>query len=238
MLKILDDIEIKDNEIFGFVGLIDSGRTTILKNIYKKNSQLITYIDKLPELSFLKVKTILGKNRKHEYVKRLDLNTDKRISNLNYSETRKLLFLLSIFTNKKIVILDEPLLLIDEETKKRMLEIMREVNKTFLISLDNLTEAKLICDKYAIVKDYKVLDVKDNKKEQDIYKISIKASNINKASLPLKNMKINNFTSDELEFIYKGNINELLKYLITIKIDFIEIQNADLKDLYKYYLKK
>lgn len=238
MLKIFDNVEIKDGEKFGFVGLVDSGRTTMLRNIYRKNRCSIRYIDKLPELNFLKVKTYLGKNKNHEFVKKLDLDINKRISDLNYSETRKFLFLRSIFTDKKIIILDEPLLLVENNVKRVMLEIIAGINKTFLISFDNLNEAKLICDYYAIIKDYKVVDIKKNKKEQDVYNVIIKAANIDKSSLPLKNMKVNYFSSDEIDFVYKGDINELLKYLVDIKIDFLEIRTADLEDLYKYYLKK
>ena len=238
MLKIFDDIEIKNNEIFGFVGLVDSGRTTLLRKIYKNNSRIIRYVDRLPELNFFKVKTFLGKNRNHDYVKKLDLNINKRISELNYNETRKFLFLLSIFTNKNIIILDEPLLLVETGTKKKMLEIIKEIKKTFLISFDNLAEAKFICNRYAIIKEYKIIEIKENKKEPNIYSIYIKASDISKASLPLKNMKIGYFSKDEIEFAYKGNINELIDNLSEIKIDFIEIKEADLESLYKYYLKK
>ena len=106
MLKIFNNVEIKDGETFGFVGLVDSGRTTILRKIYKNNKRIIRYIDKLPELNFLKVKTYLGKNRNHEYVKKLDLDINKRIYDLNYNDTRKFMFLRSIFTNKNIIILD------------------------------------------------------------------------------------------------------------------------------------
>lgn len=238
MLKIFNNVEIKDGETFGFVGLVDSGRTTILRKIYKNNKRIIRYIDKLPELNFLKVKTYLGKNRNHEYVKKLDLDVNKRIYDLNYNDTRKFMFLRSIFTNKDIIILDEPLLLVEDSTKKAMLEIISGINKTFLISFDNLVEAKLICDSYAIIKDYKVVEIKENKKEHNIYNVVIKASNIDKALLPLKNMKVNYFSNNEIEFAYKGDINELIKCLVDIKVDFLEIKTADLETLYKYYLKK
>lgn len=238
MLRISDGIEIKENEVFGFVGLVDSGRTTMLRNIYKKNRGKISYVDKEPELNFLKVKTFLSKNKNHEFVKRLDLDINKRVSELNYNETRKLLFLLSIFTNKDIIILDEPLLLVERNTKKTMLEIISEIDKTFLISFDNLEEARIICDRYAIVKDYKIIEVKENKKEINSLNVLIEAKDIDKAILPVKNMKIAYFSHDEIDFIYKGDINELLKYLVDIEIDRLEIRSADLEDLYKYNTKK
>ena len=50
-------------------------------------------------------------------------------------------------------------------------------------------------------------------------------------------MKISYFSHDEIEFIYKGNINDLLKYLVDIKIDLLEIKTSELEDLYKYYYK-
>ncbi len=238
MLKIFNNVEIKDGEIFGLVGLVDSGRTTILKNIYKKNKSMIRYVDQLPELNFLKVKTYLCKNKNHAYVKKLDLNVNKRISDLNYNDTRKFLFLLSIFTDKPIIILDEPLLLVEDSTKEAMLEIISKIDKTFLISFDNLSEAKLVCDQYAIIKEYKVVDIQKNKKDQNMHHVIIKGDDVNKALLPLKDMKVGNFDSNEIEFIYKGDINELLKYLVDIKIKSLEIRSVDLEDLYKYYIKK
>ncbi len=238
MLKIFDNVEIKDGEVFGLVGLVDSGRTTMLKNIYKKNKSSIRYVDELPELNFLKVKTYLCKKRDHEYVKKLDLNINKRICDLNYNETRKFLFLLSVFTDKPVIILDEPLLLVEDSTKQAMLQIISKMDKTFLISFDNLAEAKLICDQYAIIKDYKVIDVQKNKKDQNMHHVIITGDDVNKGLLPLKDMKVGKFNSKEVEFIYKGDINELLKYLVDIKIKTLEIRSVDLEDLYKYYIKK
>ena len=237
MLKIFDDIEIKDKEIFGFVGLVDSGRTTILNKIYNMYPDKIKYVNKLPWYTFIKVKTLLGKNAKQNYVKELDLDVNKRIYDLSYNDTRKLLFLLSIFTDKEIIILDEPLLLVENGTKKVMLEIIKKLNKTILVSFDNIREAKLICSRYAIVKNYKIVEVKENKKSNDYLAINIKAKDIDKATLPLKNMKINYFSHDEIDFIYKGDINELVKHLVNIKIDALEIRPAELEDLYKYYYK-
>ena len=237
MLKIINDIEVKEKEIFGFVGLVDSGRTTILKKIFSSNKNKINYVDRLPWYTFLKVKTILGKNKYHEYIKMLDLDIYKKLSDLNYNETRKLLFLLSVFTDKEIIILDEPLLLVENSTKKVMLDIISKLDKTILISFDNIKEAKLICDRYAIIKNYKIVEVKENKNSNDSLAINIKAKDVDKASLPLKNMKINYFSHNEMEFMYKGDINELIKKLANIKVDYIEIKPLSLEDLYKYYYK-
>ncbi len=236
MIKIIDDIEIKDKEIFGFVGLADSGRTTILRKIYRMYPDKIRYVDELP-WNFLKVKTVLCKNKNHEYVKKIGLNINKRISDLNYNETRKLLFLLSIFTNKEIIILDEPMLLVEHDTKKVMLEIIASLNKTILISFDNIAESKIICDRYAIVKEFKIVEICKNNKDIGLLSCKVKAKNIDKASLPLKNMKIDYFSHNEIEFVYNGDINDLIKCLSNIKIDFLEIKESGLEEIYKYYLK-
>ena len=237
MLEIMDNIKIKDGEIFGFVGLVDSGRTTMLKNIYNASPSRISYVDRLPWLSFLKVKTVLKKNYNHEYVQELNLDVNKRIYDLNYNETRKLLFLMAIYTSKEIIILDEPLLLVENSTKEVMLKIIKKLKKTILISFDTIKEAKLVCDRFAIIKNFQIVEVRENKKNTDYLAINIKAKDIDKASLPLKNMKINYFSHDEMEFIYKGDINELLKCLVTLKIEFIEIKVSELEELYKYYYK-
>ena len=237
MLEINDEIKVESGEIFGFVGLVDSGRTTMLRRIYEKNSSKINYVDELPWCHLFKVKTVLKKNYNHKYVKKLDLDINKRIRDLNYNETRKLLFLMSIFTKKDIIILDEPLLLVESDTKKVMMEIIKELAKTILISFDKIREAKLICNRYIIIKNYKIVELKNVKESKDLLAITIKAKNIDKASLPLKNMKINYFSHDEIEFIYKGNINDLLKCLVDIKIESLEIKTSELEDLYKYYYK-
>ena len=175
MLEIDDNIKIKSGEIFGFVGLVDSGRTTMLRKIYERNSSKISYVDKLPWFQLFKVKTVLKKNYNYEYVKRLDLNVNKRINDLNYNETRKLLFLMSVFTNKEIIILDEPLLLVEDGTKKVMMEIIKELKKTILISFDKIKEAKMICNRYAIIKNFKIVEVKEVNENKDYLAISIKA---------------------------------------------------------------
>ena len=234
MIKVNDKIEIKEGEIFGFVGLVDSGRTTILKQIYRNYSSIINYVDDLPWFQFLKVKTFLRGNSKHEYVKKLDLDINKRIKDLNYTETRKFLFLRAIFTDKKVIILDEPLLLIEKSVKKVMLEIIKKLNKTIIITFDNIYEANFICNRYAIVKNHKIIEVKNNDMLSKYLYVKIKAKNIDKASLPLKNMKINFFNHNEIEFLYDGDINDLIKCLVKIEINYLEIKEATLEELSKY----
>ena len=233
MLKILNDIELKDGEIFGLVGLVDSGRTTMMQKIYKDNPKNVSYVYKLPKFNF-KVKTVLKKNFDHEYVKRLSLDISKRIYQLNYTETRKLLFLLSIFTSKEIIILDDPLLLIDTETKKLMMGIIKELGKIIIISLDNTKEAEIVCDRFAIIKEYKVMEVVKSDDKFVFYVATILADDIDKKTLPLKDMKVKVFNHDSIEFIYKGNINDLLKYLVDIDIKSLQIRESNLEELYKY----
>lgn len=234
MLKILKNIELTNGEIFGLVGLVDSGRTTMIQNIYRDNPRMVSYVYKMPKFNF-KVKTVLKKNFDHKYVRKLNLNIEKRISQLNYTETRKLLFLLSIFTKKEVIILDDPLLLIDQDTKKEMIGIIKELGKTVIISLDNTTEAEVVCNRFAIIKEYRVVEVTSNDDDFKFTVVTIEAKDIDKKKLPLKEMKIKNFNHDMMEFIYKGDINNLLKYLVDIEIKSLQIRESNLEELYKYY---
>ncbi len=229
MIKV-DKYEIS-KEIFGLICLIDS-ENDMLKQIASSN-KIANYVENLPKINF-KVKTLLRKNSNHKYVDELNLNINKRIKELNIIEKKKLLFLVSIFTQKEVIILDEPLLLLNKKDKSNMINIIRNLNKCVIVKLNNIRDAKLLCDRAVLVKNNKYFDfdLKSNYKW-----IKIKAENINKVKLPLKNMKIDSFDQNQVEFIYNGEINELFNSVKDIKILDIEIRECELEEIIKIYLK-
>ena len=55
-------------------------------------------------------------------------------------------------------------------------------------------------------------------KKYDFLVVTIYAKNIKKARLPLKNMQVREFSNDKIEFIYTGDVNELISYLRILKV--------------------
>ncbi len=210
-----------ENKITMIVGLNKEENALFLNEFIKENNLLNVKFS-----TRSKVKKVLKNNYNHEYVKLLNIDTSKRIRELSRKEEDLVAFLVGIF-NDNIIALDESV--IDE----KVIEIIKKSNKTAVIFFSNLDDIE-IADSVYLLKDSKLFEYKPIKSKY----VRITGEGISKSTFPLKNMKIDYFNSKEIEFVYSGDINELLPYLVEIKITNLEIRDLKLAEIYKYYYKK
>ena len=65
--------------------------------------------------------------------------------------------------------------------------------------------------------------------------VTIFCQDIKKQPLPLKDMMIKTLKDDEIKFVYKNNINELIKILSTMTVDKVLIEEVSLEDIFLDY---
>ena len=253
---------IKEGKIYGFVELNGSNKNSTIKTIMrfiKNNGSTLDIEDKnrigyLPsELSFdddLTVMEMIGYNDTFydnkffnegiQYASILELDLNKKINNLSMGNLRKLGFVLTLMHNPKIIILDEPISGLDSKTQDLLINILNEEkkkNKIILISSRNLVEISKICDEIGLIEDGKIEKIIsiDELMKNEYMIVTILCKDIKKKRLPLKDMIIKTLKDNEIKFIYKNDINELIKILSGIKIDKMLIEETNLEDILLYY---
>ena len=208
---------------------IKKNKITAISSLNEVNLKEIIDVSNIKLPRFFNVKKALKNNYNHEYVKMLNLDINKKMKDLNLKERYLLEFLLKVF-NEEIIVLE---LFINKELKEKIFDIIKKSNKTCVLLLNDLEDLK-VADYVYLFKDNKLIEYKEINSEY----VKIIGESINKALFPLKNMKIDHFNKDEIEFIYNGNINDLTPYLTKIKIESLEIRDLKLDEIYKYYYKK
>lgn len=172
-----------------------------------------------------------------ELIKRLNLDTSKKVKALSFGNKKKLGIVLALMHKPSLLILDEPTTGLDPLAQKAFLDLMIEHKKmgsTIFLSSHVLSDVQKVCDTVSFIKDGSVILTEDidTLKEQEHKKVTINPI------IPLylegiENIKVNNVS---MEFEYHGDINILLSELKTHKLKDLTIRDVTLEELFmKYY---
>ena len=186
-------------------------------------------------LSFYKINHKENANR---LVKRLKLDLNKKVEDLSLGNQKKLGIILALMHEPKLLILDEPTSGLDPLMQEEFYEILleeKEKGTTIFFSSHILSEIRKICDRVAIIKEGKIVEVKDVDEitNTNFYNVTIKSKDINKIK---KELNIKN--KDEiLKFIYKENINDLLKLCSKYDVEKLLIEEPTIEEIFMHFYK-
>ena len=203
-------------------------------NLYQnfKVSEIFKYATKL-------YKKDCEKRLKH-LVEKLEIDTTKKISELSYGNLKKVGIVIALMHEPKIIILDEPTSGLDPLKQKEFFEILKEEKEkgtTIFFSSHNLEEVKKISDRVGIIKDGKIVEIK-TKEELTNYEymiITIKSEELINIDFEYTKKELIEKSNNVIKFIYKGNINELLKKLTNINIQMLSIESPSIEEIFMHY---
>ena len=175
-------------------------------------------------------------------MKILEVDAHKKIEQLSFGNLKKVSIVLAFMHDPKLVILDEPTSGLDPLIKEKFFDILESEKKngtTIFFSTHVLSEVNRICDRVGIIKEGKLIKIDDikNLTKSDFNIITIVSSEYKKLLLPMKDIIIKEESSNKIKFIYKGNINDLLKIITKIKIDDILIEEPTIEEIFMHYYK-
>ena len=225
------------------------------KLFLKKNNELKNKIGYLPsEVNLydgLKVKEMIKysesfykkdcSKRISELVNKLDIDVNKKIEELSLGNLKKVGIVLALMHEPEIVIMDEASSGLDPLMQEAFYEILLEEKKkgtTIFFSSHILSEIKRICDKVAIIKEGKIINIDDmnNIEDSDVVRIKI-TSDYNKDIVKELKLSEDSIKNETLEFIYKDDINNLMKILSKYNIKKLLIEELDIEEIFIHYYK-
>lgn len=261
------NLEINDGEIFGFIGPNGAGKSTTIKCIMDHikptkgkitinggtltdNPSLKSIIGYLPSEIYLYddltvFEMIQYSDSFYNYdclekalnlCTRLELDINKKIDELSLGNLKKVGIVLTLMHNPKLIILDEPTSGLDPLMQEEFYTILNEEKKqgnTIFFSSHNLNEVKKICDRIGIIKNGKLVKVENTKEllKSNFYIVTIETK---------EKIKFNDIIEQDhssIKFIYKENINKLIKSLESIKINKLLIEEPSLEEIFMHYYK-
>ena len=182
--------------------------------------------------------------RRNRLTEALEVDTGKKIGSLSLGNRKKVAIVAALLHSPKLLILDEPTNGLDPLMQNRLFEILNEENKngvTIFLSSHNLGEVQKHCGKIAFIKEGKIIDVKKTEELESMNTFSVALkSDSSEISGALKNINVNNIKSESgrLEFIYRGNINELVKILANFNLLELKIEEPTLEDTFLHYYER
>lgn len=231
--------------IFGMDCVKDAPK--ILKNVGYLPSEVF-YYDNMKVIDLLKYSASFYKkdcsSRISELAAILDLDLNKKIDDLSYGNKKKVGIVQGLLHEPKLIILDEPTSGLDPLMQQKFFELLKEENKkgaTILFSSHILSEVQKVCHRVAIIKEGKIVKVeKISTLTEDTYKkVSIDLAEtleIDYFNIPgVTKLLINENT---VSFLYKGNLNKILKKISDINVRNITIEEPDLEEIFMHYYEK
>lgn len=250
-------LSLNEGEIFGFIGPNGAGKSTTIRSIMK----LINYdgeIERTDNIGYLPCEVSLygnykiselfefhqkiykkDMNKKINYLcKQLSINKEKKISELSTGNLKKVAIVLSLAHDPKLIIMDEATSGLDPIIQEKFYDVLKkekENGNTILFSSHNLNEVKKIADRIGIIKEGKLIDIKNINEidNNEIYYVTIYTDDEK-----LINKYKSEYDGKKIKLSYKDNINKLIQELSKHKIKKLLIEEPSLEDIFMLYYKE
>ncbi|CAH2714734.1 Multidrug efflux system ATP-binding protein [Neobacillus rhizosphaerae] len=174
----------------------------------------------------------------------MDLDLNKKIDDLSLGNKKKVGIVQGLLHEPKLIILDEPTSGLDPLMQQKFFDILEEENKkgaTILFSSHILSEVQRLCNRVAIIKEGKIVTVEkiSTLKENNYKKLKIET----KAPLEKDYFQISGVNKLEVNdnitsFLFRGNINTVMKKIADIEIANLWIEEPDLEEIFMHYYEK
>ena len=232
-----------------------SGNGTILgMDIVKESEKIKEYIGYVPsEVRYyddIKVKDIIkysqsfypkvNKEDVENICNDLELDMNKKMGELSLGNKKKVSIAQALIHNPKLLILDEPTNGLDPLMQKKLFNILikeKEKGNTVFLSSHNLVEVQNLCDRVAVIKEGKIVDIIEIEKAANklTLKVTLISSDINEESILNLGGKILTKEENSYTFVYSKDVDSLIKEISNYKIDELLIEKENLEDAFLNY---
>ncbi len=192
--------------------------------------------------SFYKKDKKAIETRIRELAEYLDLDLNKKIDDLSYGNKKKVGIVQGLLHQPKLIILDEPTGGLDPLMQQRFFDLLREENKkgvTILFSSHILGEVQKLCDRVAIIKNGKIIKIEKisdlAKNTHKRFKIETAAPIGGKMFAGLKGISDLVTTSNSASFLFRGDINDVMKIAVRLNLTNMLIEEPDLEEIFMHY---
>ena len=254
----------KSTTIRTILGLINpsSGAASVLgHDIIAEKKEILSKVGYLPaEAIFyhgMKVKDVLklsadlrGMDCAEEaknLCERLQLDMNRKINELSFGNRKKVAIVAALQHKPELYILDEPTSGLDPLMQREFFEIMKEKNEegaTVFLSSHILSEIQKNCNRAAIIREGKIIacDNVDSLGKTSAKRVSVngnvKVEDLAKL-VDVRDIKTNAVEGEEvgggLNFLYGGEINDLVAFLGVFDILDLNVSEPDLEDIFMHY---
>jgi len=205
----------------------------------------VFYYDNMKVIDLLKYSASFYKkdcSKRIDYLANaMNLDLNKKIDDLSFGNKKKVGIVQGLLHEPKLIILDEPTSGLDPLMQQKFFDLLKEENKkgaTILFSSHILSEIQRLCDRVAIIKEGKIIKLEKmiTLKENTYKKFKIEIlSELHNDYFNIAGVNKLELNGNIVNFIYKGDINTLMKKISSIDISNIWIEEPDLEEIFMHY---
>jgi len=205
----------------------------------------VFYYDNMRVIDLLKYSASFYKKdctkRIEELAGIMDLDLKKKIDDLSFGNKKKVGIVQGLLHEPKLIILDEPTSGLDPLMQQKFFELIEQENKkgaSVFFSSHILSEVQRLCSRVAFIKEGRLIKLEKMSELQDnnYKKIKLEAKNdIDKDLFSLEGVGKLEIKGRIADFIYRGNINNLMKIFARTELANISITEPDLEEIFMHY---
>ena len=168
---------------------------------------------------------------------RLQLDTDKKVEELSFGNRKKVGIVCALQHNPKLLILDEPTSGLDPLMQKEFFTILQERHRagtTIFLSSHILSEVQRNCGRAAIIREGRLIACDS---VEALSKTSAKRITVyGDVDLErLAGIKDKHVIDGGVNFLYSGEMNELIQCLSAGHISDLSVAEPDLEEIFMHY---
>lgn len=175
---------------------------------------------------------------------RLDLDLNRKIEDLSLGNKKKVGIVQGLLHAPELIILDEPTTGLDPLMQNTFFDLIREENErgaTVLMSSHILSEVQRLCQRIAIIKEGRIVQVEKMATLRKLSHLRV-ALSFNGDKMPelddvegVENLKLE---GGHCTFLYRGDVNRVVQILSEIELTDLTIEEPDLEDIFLHYYEK
>jgi ABC-2 type transport system ATP-binding protein len=246
-IKLLLNLIFPDSGLANIFDLNCVTDTTKIKENLGYVPSEVRYYDNMKVKELINYAKSFRKSIEEEYVKSLcqlfEVELEKNMSELSLGNRKKVAIVQALIHKPKLLILDEPTNGLDPLIQQKLFATLLKLKKegtTIFLSSHNLTEIEEFCDRVAIIKEGKIVDVKSISEisHKNIKRVTLKTSENMVEDIKTIKGDIVEVNENTIVFNYSGDVNKLLSTLSKYKLENIFIEEEKLSEVFMSYYDK
>nr|BAL53474.1 antibiotic transport system ATP-binding protein [uncultured Chloroflexota bacterium]BAL55914.1 antibiotic transport system ATP-binding protein [uncultured Chloroflexota bacterium] len=179
--------------------------------------------------------------RIQELAEYMELELDRRIDDLSYGNRKKVGIVQGLLHAPRLLFLDEPTAGLDPLMQRKFFDLIlrenRERGVTVFFSSHILSEVQRLCDRVAIIREGRIVEVSDIEtlQKNNYKRVRLIAQGASPADFELPGVTNLEQSNGSWRFFFRGDVNLLLQRMASLQVEDITIEEPTLEEIFMHY---